>query len=213
MPVSLRRSALRREIMMNPTGTAQPVRAGRQNHILYPLMIAAAVAVTLFSAVGIATMTGWIPSARSGVDEAVREQPVAAPAPAERATTRPTTRPGKTRTAGAPCADCGTVESVAAVQEKGQGSGVGAVLGGVVGGILGNQVGGGRGRTAMTVAGAGAGAYAGHEVEKNMNKTVHYEIRVRMNDGAVRTFYEASPPALGVGQKVRATDRGLIVIG
>jgi outer membrane lipoprotein SlyB len=209
MPVSLRRNALRREIMMNHAGTAQPVRAGRQRHILYPLMIAAAVAVTLFSAVGIATMTGLIPSARSGADEAVREQPIAAPAPAGRAATLP----GKTRTAGTGCADCGTVESVTAVQEKGQGSGVGAVLGGVVGGILGNQVGGGRGRTAMTVAGAGAGAYAGHEVEKNMNKTVRYEIRVRMNDGAMRTFYEGSPPVLGVGQKVRATDRGLVVIG
>lgn len=190
---------------MEQTSAAHPARSGRQHHILYPLMIAAAVAVTLFSAVGIATMTGWIPSARSGTDEIVRGAD--APAPSARPAGPPA------RTVGATCVDCGVVEAISAVQEKGEGSGVGAVVGGVVGGILGNQVGGGRGRTAMTVVGAGAGAYAGHEVERNMNKAVRYAVRVRMSDGTVRTFYEASPPRVAVGQKVRATGQGLIVAG
>lgn len=184
----------------------------KRNGILYPMMLIAAVAVIIFSVVGIATMTGLMPSARSGSDQAAAGATAAgarhssAAVPAEK-----TTKPRLA--AGANCADCGVVESIRAVESKGQGSGLGAVAGGVVGGILGNQVGGGSGRTAMTVVGAGAGAYAGHEVEKNMNKSVRYQVRVRMNDGAVRTFYEATQPALAVGQKVRVTERGVVAIG
>ena len=105
------------------------------------------------------------------------------------------------------------VESIRAVEVKGQGSGIGAVAGGVVGGVLGNQVGHGRGRTAATVVGAGAGAYAGHEIEKNMNRKVSYQVRVRMNDGTYRTFYEPAQPAFTVGQKVRATEQGIVAAG
>lgn len=185
----------------------------KRSGILYPLMLIAAVAVIIFSVVGIATMTGLIPTARSGSDPAAASEPASGgkhpSAPASSA------KPTKPRLAasGAGCADCGVVESIRAVERKGQGSGLGAVAGGVVGGILGNQVGGGSGRTAMTVVGAGAGAYAGHEVEKNMNKAVSYQVRVRMNDGAVRTVYEAAQPALAVGQKVRVTERGVVATG
>ncbi|MEK6594721.1 MAG: glycine zipper 2TM domain-containing protein [Pseudomonadota bacterium] len=185
----------------------------KRNGILYPTMLIAAVAVIIFSVIGIATMTGLMPSARSGSEPAAAGEPVAGskqpPVPASSA------KSAKPRLAAgsASCADCGVVESIRAVENKGQSSGLGAVAGGVVGGIVGNQVGGGRGRTAMTVVGAGAGAYAGNEVEKNMNKSMSYQVRVRMNDGAVRTFYEASPPALAVGQKVRVTERGIAAIG
>jgi outer membrane lipoprotein SlyB len=83
----------------------------------------------------------------------------------------------------------------------------------VVGGVLGNQIGRGRGRTAATGVGAGAGAYAGHEIEKNMKKSVSYQVRVRMNDGTYRTFHESAQPALAVGQKVRVTEQGIISAG
>lgn len=79
---------------------------------------------------------------------------------------------------------------------------------GVVGGILGNQVGGGRGRTAMTVV----GAYAGHEVEKNMNRSVSYEVRVRMDDITYRTF-RTPQPDVGVGQRVQVRDGRLVRAG
>ena len=104
------------------------------------------------------------------------------------------------------CATCGTVESAVAVQRQGKVNGVavgnttigiGTVAGGVLGGVLGNQVGGGNGKTAMTVLGAAGGAYAGNTVEKNMKKVTLYQMRVRMNDGSVRTIEQSSPVAAG----------------
>ncbi len=95
------------------------------------------------------------------------------------------------------CASCGTIESVVALQRSAPGSGVGAVAGGVVGGLLGNQVGGGSGKTAMTVIGAVGGGFAGNAIEKNMKKTTVYQIKVRMDDGDIRTFENGSPPAVG----------------
>ncbi|MFM9879755.1 MAG: glycine zipper 2TM domain-containing protein [Burkholderiaceae bacterium] len=102
--------------------------------------------------------------------------------------------------AAATCSNCGTVESVIAVQRRGSGSGVGAVAGGVLGGVLGNQVGGGSGRTIATVIGAVGGGYAGNEVEKNVNKKTVYQVSVRMGDGTVRSFEQSS--AFAVGSRV-----------
>jgi outer membrane lipoprotein SlyB len=107
------------------------------------------------------------------------------------------------------CADCGTVEAVTAVQRQGEVNGVavgnttvglGTVAGGVIGGLLGNQVGGGNGKTAMTVLGAAGGAFAGNQVEKNMKKVTVYQVRVRMNDGSVRTVEVSS--SIPVGSRV-----------
>ena len=51
------------------------------------------------------------------------------------------------------------------------------------------------------------------ESMRAVEKSVDYEIRVRMNDGTYRTLYERARPALTVGQKVRVTDRGVITAG
>lgn len=200
-----------------------PDRDWKKNGILYPTMLIAAIAVIVFSVVGIATMTGLMPSAlstnppdpgessrASSSPRADSPPPEAYPRVAERAASSP--RP-RVATGAAECRDCGVVESIRAVESRGQSTGLGAVTGGVLGGIVGNQFGGGRGRTAMTVVGAGAGAYAGNEVEKNMNKTVSYQVRVRMYDGTYRTFYERSQPAFAVGQKVRVTNNGIVAAG
>lgn len=90
------------------------------------------------------------------------------------------------------CGQCGTVEAVTPVQRSVPTSGVGAVAGGVVGGLLGNQVGRGGGRTAMTVLGAVGGGFAGNAIERNMKKVTHYQVRVRMQDGSVRTIEQSS---------------------
>ena len=42
-----------------------------RNGILYPVMLIAAIAVIVFSAAGIATMMGWLPSARSDAEAPV----------------------------------------------------------------------------------------------------------------------------------------------
>lgn len=114
---------------------------------------------------------------------AVQREPVAPPA------------------AAAPCASCGTVMSVVAVQRGAQASGVGAVAGGVVGGVLGNQIGGGSGRAVATVLGAVGGGWAGHETEKRVRQTTRYVVRVRMDDGSLRSLEQDQ--AVAVGSPVR----------
>jgi len=100
------------------------------------------------------------------------------------------------------CASCGVIESVHAVQQRGQGTGLGAVAGGVLGGAVGNQMGKGQGNAAMTVLGALGGGYVGNEVEKTQRTNTVYEVRVRMDDGSVRTFTQHTEPALGTHVRV-----------
>lgn len=100
------------------------------------------------------------------------------------------------------CANCGVIESVRAVQQKGQGSGVGAVAGGVIGGLVGNQMGKGDGKTAMTVLGAIGGGLAGNEVEKQQKAATVYEVQVRMDDGSTRTLTQSTQPAVGARVEV-----------
>ena len=103
------------------------------------------------------------------------------------------------------CASCGTVESVQAIQQKGEGSGLGGVGGAVAGGLLGHQVGGGNGKTALTVLGAVGGAFAGNEIEKRVKATTVYDVSVRMEDGSVRTFRQSQPIAAGTRVQAEGT--------
>ena len=108
--------------------------------------------------------------------------------------------------AQATCADCGRVQSIRYVEQKGEGSGLGAVAGGVLGGVLGHQIGSGRGNTAATIVGAGAGAYAGHQVEKNQKTTTTYQVIVKMEDGKSRTFNFSKETSYRVGDKIKVVD-------
>jgi outer membrane lipoprotein SlyB len=101
------------------------------------------------------------------------------------------------------CSTCGNVESVRAIATRARGTGVGAAGGAVLGGLLGNQVGGGHGRQLATVAGAVGGAVFGNQVEGNMRATTSYEIRVRLDDGTLRTFHQHSAPQWRSGDRVR----------
>jgi outer membrane lipoprotein SlyB len=101
------------------------------------------------------------------------------------------------------CSNCGNVESVREIKQRAQGSGLGAAGGAVIGGLLGNQIGGGSGRTIATAAGAIGGAVVGNQVEGNMKATTSYEIRVRLDDGTLRTFRQSSAPAWRSGDRVR----------
>lgn len=104
------------------------------------------------------------------------------------------------------CYDCGRVESVNAVQTQAAPSGLGMIAGGVVGGLLGNQVGGGNGKKVATVAGVVGGGYAGHEIEKRTRSATTYEVRVRMEDGRIRTFPYNNQPHWNVGDRIRVED-------
>ena len=69
--------------------------------ILFPLMLIAALAVLALSAVGMATMLGWMPDSLSST------RPVSRAAAAEVA-------PRPVREAVTPCADCGPAQKTAA---------------------------------------------------------------------------------------------------
>src|SRR5512146_398345 len=191
-----------------------------------PLVVIAAIAVIIFSVVGVGVMTGYIPSSSSKTEENVApglpgdsnaQMQAPQPSPEKKSATTahrkaPAGQAPRRTAAGEPaqiasaprvCASCGKVEAVHAIEQKGEGTGLGAVAGGVIGGIRGNQVGSGRGRTAATVVGAGAGAYAGNEAEKYVKKTQHYDVIVRLEDGTSRTFTYQTEPAFRAGDKVR----------
>jgi outer membrane lipoprotein SlyB len=161
--------------------------------ILYPSLIIAAFSVTLLSLTGVAALTGYLPGANAKQEAS------------QSADARKTGDLRNDKLAAA-CVNCGTVESVRLVEHKGSGSGLGAVAGGVAGALIGNQFGGGSGRTVMTIAGAGGGAYAGNEIEKNVNKTSAYQIKVRMEDGSLRTLSQRDVPSVKSGDHVRISN-------
>lgn len=107
------------------------------------------------------------------------------------------------RPAAPVCASCGRVESVQAIEQAAPATGLGAVAGGVLGGVLGNQIGKGSGRAAATVLGAVGGGYVGHKVEERARSTTVYQMRVRMQDGSVRSFTRSQPVAEGTPVRVQ----------
>lgn len=190
-----------------------------QKHAVHPLIIAAAIAVVLFCAVGIAAFMGWLPSSNRSTALTTADQAAVAPsvavdassnAAAMQASAAPTSTPTPPAAQlvqeqapvpvvdNAPppprvCDNCGVIESVHEITTRASGSGVGAAGGAVVGGLLGNQVGSGSGRSLATIAGAIGGAVAGNQIEGNVNAKHSYNVTVRFNDGAVRTYHHASP--------------------
>ncbi|WP_323144723.1 glycine zipper 2TM domain-containing protein [Massilia phyllosphaerae] len=258
---------------MNPH---QPRPATPRQH---PLLIAAALAVILFCAVGTAAIMGWLPASKgssrnqlSDTDRAAltaglqqETQPAYAPpppalaapqamppqplapatgvpvqalaaapaapaypagsvqygasgsqgatvsgaataypsAPAEPVREATPVRTAEADTGARWCGTCGNVESVRTISTRARASGVGAAGGAILGGLLGNQVGGGHGRQLATVAGAVGGAVVGNQVEGNMKATQSFEIRVRLDDGTLRTFHQQSAPRWRNGDRVR----------
>lgn len=188
-------------------------------HKTHPMVLTAAASITLFSLLGSATVTGLIPtvhseplassqkSAEPGTNLDTprgRARPSGPMVAGNAATGTPANQALPARSnAGKTCNICGTIESISLVQQDGEGSGLGAIAGGVTGGILGNQIGGGHGKTLMTIIGAGGGAYAGHTIEKKMQSTTSYVVRVRMGDGSSRNIALSTLPPYAVGDRVR----------
>lgn len=83
--------------------------------MLYPTLLIAAIAVIIFSVIGIAAMTGYMPSALSKNGPDAGSETATENAPAK--------KPGKPRLAAdssAGCADCGVVESIRTFYERAQ---------------------------------------------------------------------------------------------
>lgn len=203
----------------------------RQAH---PFVITAAIAVTVFSLVGIGAVLGWIPTSigGSGITPAAQapEQPKAQADAAKPAAPGPVVKQAKPHpkpvataeppqqvvrdvvlpplppVVAATCRECAVIEEVREVEKAGQASGGGAVAGAVVGGVVGHQIGHGRGKDIATVLGAVGGGVAGHQIEKNVNKTKEYQIFVRYEDGSKAMFTQNTPPSWRPGDKVKIID-------
>jgi outer membrane lipoprotein SlyB len=188
----------------------------------HPLLIVAAVSVTVFSLVGIGAMLGWIPTS-IGTPAPVAQAPETQPAPEPEKSEASPARPNHVAKAKAPvrvaeapvplppppgvirpiCGECGVIDSISEIKKEGEGSGGGAIGGAVVGGVLGHQVGRGTGKDLATVLGAVGGALAGNAIEKKAKTTSEYRIVVRFEDGSTRTYPSATVPAWRIGEKVK----------
>jgi len=144
----------------------------------------------------------YAPAERGPAERGPAERGPAEPAPAPKAA-RKSTKVASNDTVSNWCNNCGNIESIRQVKTRAQGSGVGAAGGAILGGLLGNQLGGGHGRQLATVAGAVGGAVVGNQVEGNMKADISYEIRVRLDDGTLRTFHQHSAPPWRTGDRVR----------
>ena len=206
---------------------------------LHPVLTVAAIAVTVFSAVGVATLTGMIPQSRGTTVEAapaaelMQPAPAVAPAPVVAAPKpkpvvkkKPAVRtsvqePIYTELAQAPQAIepakpvaqpgvLGMVESVREVKQPGEAKGLGVVAGGVAGAVLGHQVGSGRGNTLATLLGAVGGAVAGNHVEKQARAEKRWDVTVRLDDGSTQTFSSPTEPMWRAGDRVRLHEGQLL---
>ena len=182
----------------------------------HPMVLIAAVAVTIFSIIGTAAITGWIPTAHSErMDEVQTSMPngkttMLEPRVASSSAAAPgsnhagiNSAPSVNDTKQVACSTCGVVESIRLVHHQGRSSGLGAVAGGVTGGLVGNQIGRGRGNTLLTILGAGGGAIAGNAIEKNMKSTSAYVTKIRMADGTYRSVTQVTQPEYAIGDRVK----------
>ena len=156
---------------------------------IHPLVAVAAGAVTLFSLVGIAAITGLLPSSHGTTAEGSRESPQATSlsAPEQRSADnwdsgapagksqqpKPVSHvpSGNTHVAAENTAQRNATTTAGAqpapaAHKAPQNSPVGIGVGAVVGGVLGNQVGSGGGKTLATILGAVGGGYLGNEIAK-----------------------------------------------
>jgi outer membrane lipoprotein SlyB len=198
-----------------------PTNMLRKTH---PMVLIAAIALTIFSVLGSAAITGLIPSAHSEKTEMAQpsvtnggESPTA---PSTNRQIKNAHHNDSFKSQFGPsasnsnkavaCSNCGVIVSIRAVEQQGEGSGLGMIAGGIAGGLLGNQVGRGNGNTLMTVLGAGGGAYAGHTIEKKVKTKTAYVIKVHMADNSYRTVTQYNRPGYAVGDHVKVNSGQLI---
>jgi outer membrane lipoprotein SlyB len=116
---------------------------------IHPLMAGAAASVILLSGVGIAALTGVLPTT-SAEKQAVKDE----------------------------CRDCGVVLGVRLVEEKGEGTGLGAVVGGVAGAVVGREISDGRDLGTVVGAAGGAIAGHQIERHARTTKHYQVEVRM-----------------------------------
>jgi hypothetical protein len=190
----------------------------------------AAISLTVFSAIGIAALTGVLPHSRGSSEPVIApevqkpiEHAVTMPvpvAPAAKPKPRPVARhvapaplppvaqapqleaPKPVALPGAP----GVIEAVKEIEQKSENPIAGPIIGGIAGAVLGHQFGEGRGKTVSTAVGAGAGILGGKVIEQKVRATKHWEVTVRLDDGSTKTISSETQPAWHAGERVRVVD-------
>jgi len=89
------------------------------------------------------------------------------------------------------------VEGYTAVQVQGKNNGVGAVAGGLGGALIGSKIAGRGNHTLGGAIGAVGGGLLGNAIESHERTSTAYDVRVRMDDGSVRTVRQAAVPTVG----------------
>ncbi len=137
---------------------------------IHPLMAGAAISVILVSLLGIAAISGILPSSQAKI----ADTPPAAAMTSTALPTSASTQQGIKRihtvqnrpTQHAQVQTSSQASTVPQPAPVATNSPVGIGIGAVVGGLLGNQVGDGNGKTLATIAGAVGGGYVGNEIAK-----------------------------------------------
>lgn len=200
---------------------------------LHPLVTIAAISVTLFSAVGVAALTGVIPHSKGSPEPA----PVVAAAPAAVAEPAPAPQPAKKHVAKKhtapkvaaaeppamtppppppaarapqpfeapkPVVKPGRFGTVAAVREV-ELKGDANGVGAVGGGVAGAVLGHNIGdhNKLVTILGAAGGALLGNQIEKTARATKQWELTVNFDDGSSEVVKSAAQPVWHQGDRVR----------
>jgi len=195
-------------IAPNAAPPAYPAQAVAGNYAPAPAAPLPAAPASSYAAPGYADQgTGAYGGSAQGTAASGYAEP--APVRDSHPKAKTTTRVAQEDSSSRWCGTCGNVESIRTITTRAQGSGVGAAGGAILGGLLGNQVGSGHGRQLATVAGAVGGAVVGNQVEGNMKANRSYEIRVRLDDGTLRTFHQQSVPQWRTGDRVRVVKGSL----
>jgi uncharacterized protein YcfJ len=153
-------------------------------HRIHPLLAVAAVSVTVVSLLGIAAITGVLPSSHGltspSKQDAALVSPDASrtnsqnqatllePQPTKRLAQGPAKKPAPTVDQGGQQVAAAPAPVAQPAPEKNSAIGIG--VGALVGGALGSRVGSGDGKTLATIAGAIGGGYIGNEVAKKNQK-------------------------------------------
>lgn len=153
------------------------------------------------------SVDGVIRLKKSGVSDTVIDRMMnRRPAPAPAAALPPPVGGGVPPAMQVTCRECGVIEFVREVERAGQAGGTGAVAGGVAGAVVGRGVSNERNRTFGTIAGGVAGAVAGHQIERAVKTNKYWEVIVRFEDGAARTYQQEQQPMWRQGDRVRVVN-------
>jgi outer membrane lipoprotein SlyB len=85
----------------------------------------------------------------------------------------------------------------------GQDSGIGSAVGAIMGGIAGSSIGSGHGRTVAGIGGAIVGGVAGQKLEQAGATRSEVELRLRFDNGDVRSYRVDSDVDFQVGETVK----------